>query len=175
MEPRRARDADFAAFDPPGVLRGNARAPLHFAVPFRRGDARLAACLLPPRKEPRVHFALNCGATSCPAVKTYTAEAVHDELRLAALGFLETADNCRVERAARTLWLSKIFSWYDRDFGESAAAIAAAVVEWLRGEPKAELQAMLDEAARGGHKVKVRHMHYDWSNNVKGAKQFTRG
>lgn len=155
-----------------GVLRCNERAPLHFSVPFRRGDPRLAACL--PTKEPRVHFALNCGARSCPAVKAYTAEAVREELRLAALGFLETADNCRVERAAHTLWLSKIFSWYERDFGESAAAVAAAVVEWLRGEPRAELQAMLDEAARGGPKVKVRHMHYDWSNNVRGAKQFTR-
>ena len=154
-----------------GVLRCNERAPLHFSVPFRRGDPRLAACLR--TKEPRIHFALNCGARSCPAVKLYTAEAVHEELRLAALGFLEAADNCRVERAAHTLWLSKIFSWYEKDFGESAAAIAAAVAEWLRGEPKAELQAMLAEAARGGHKVKVRHVRYDWSSNVKGAKQFT--
>lgn len=38
----------------------------------------------------------------------------------------------------------------------------------------AQLEAMLDEAARGGPNVKVRHMHYEWSNDVKGAKQFTR-
>ena len=76
-------------------------------------------------------------------------------------------ENCTVDVAATTLWLSKIFGWYARDFGDSAGAIAAFVLELLRGEKREALQSILK-----AYRFKVRHMPYDWSDNLKNAKVF---
>ncbi len=45
-----------------------------FLTPFSSDDPRLALALEKP--EPRIHFALNCGAKSCPPIKTYSTENV---------------------------------------------------------------------------------------------------
>ena len=43
-----------------------------FSRPFGKSDPRLAIAL--EECEPLVHFALVCGAKSCPPIKTYSAE-----------------------------------------------------------------------------------------------------
>lgn len=51
-----------------GVLRGNKKPPgLLTSVPFPSSDNRFALAL--PEVDPRIHFALNCGAKSCPPCK----------------------------------------------------------------------------------------------------------
>ena len=45
-----------------------------YVRPFGEGDPRLSLAL--ERAEPRIHFALNCGAKSCPPIKTYSADSV---------------------------------------------------------------------------------------------------
>ena len=42
-----------------------------FRTPFKKGDPRIGFCL--EVVDPRIHFALNCGATSCPPIKTFSA------------------------------------------------------------------------------------------------------
>lgn len=39
--------------------------------------------------DPRIHFALNCGANGCPAIRHYTLEQIDNELELATKVFLE--------------------------------------------------------------------------------------
>ena len=41
--------------------------------------------------DPRIHFALVCGAKSCPSIKVYTAEALEEGLEAAAAAFCESA------------------------------------------------------------------------------------
>ena len=84
-------------------------APFTFSAPFRPRDPRRAAVL--PTCDPRIHFALNCGAKSCPPIKTFTASAVQEELRVVALAFCEQEDNVLVDVAKRTVALSQIFNW----------------------------------------------------------------
>ena len=55
-----------------GILRANRRAVASFFRPFSKTDPRLAFAL--PEPEPMIHFALVCGAKSCPPIKTYTAQ-----------------------------------------------------------------------------------------------------
>ena len=43
-----------------------------FTKPFGPSDPRLKVALTEP--EPLIHFALVCGAKSCPPIKTYSAE-----------------------------------------------------------------------------------------------------
>jgi len=40
--------------------------------------------------DPRIHFALNCGAESCPAIRAYEPQRIADQLNLATRSYLET-------------------------------------------------------------------------------------
>jgi len=55
-----------------GILRSNRKALGAFRKPFGKNDPRLKVAL--KRVEPKIHFALVCGAKSCPPIKTYTAK-----------------------------------------------------------------------------------------------------
>ena len=55
-----------------GILRSNRKAIGSFFRPFAKDDPRLGIALEEP--EPKVHFALVCGAKSCPPIKTYEAK-----------------------------------------------------------------------------------------------------
>ena len=54
-----------------GVLRSNRKAIGAVTKPFSKSDPRLKVAL--PAPEPKIHFALVCGAKSCPPIKTYTS------------------------------------------------------------------------------------------------------
>ena len=51
-----------------------------YVRPFGEGDPRLSLAL--ERAEPRIHFALNCGAKSCPPIKTYSADSVRTKRKI---------------------------------------------------------------------------------------------
>eukprot|EP01062_Namystynia_karyoxenos_P046053 TRINITY_DN34374_c0_g1_i1.p1 TRINITY_DN34374_c0_g1~~TRINITY_DN34374_c0_g1_i1.p1 ORF type:complete len:550 (+),score=178.15 TRINITY_DN34374_c0_g1_i1:71-1651(+) len=144
-----------------GVLRGNRRPPYHLSTPFGSSDPRLKTALAEP--DNRIHFALNCGAKSCPPVKDFTPEAVREELRLAASAFCnDMEDHVRVDEARGVLWLSQIFSWYSADFGGGGEPTARQVLAWLRGEKKAQLERILQSG-----RLKVKHLDYDWSTDAR--------
>lgn len=46
--------------------------------PFGASDPRLKVAL--EKHEPLIHFALVCGAKSCPPIKTYSADGVIDQV-----------------------------------------------------------------------------------------------
>jgi Protein of unknown function, DUF547 len=54
-----------------GILRCNRKHPTSGFVAFGPGDLRLPFAL-PLPVDPRIHFALNCGAKGCPAIRAYT-------------------------------------------------------------------------------------------------------
>lgn len=63
----------------------------------------------------RIHFALNCGAASCPPIAFYTIDKIEDQLELAALSFLES--ETEVDSFKKEIQISKLFKWYQGDFG----------------------------------------------------------
>eukprot|EP00808_Paulinella_micropora_P001166 g75009.t1 len=142
-----------------GVLRGNSYAPYSLLRPFSQNDPRLACAV--EKADCRIHFALNCGAKSCPPVKWFTAEALDEELRIVAMSFFEQDSNLKLE--GNTLWLSKILSWYQRDFGDNSIEVVKTILPWLRGQRKEAVQKALEV----GKKMHVRYFSYDWSNDAK--------
>jgi hypothetical protein len=68
--------------------------------------------------DPRIHFYLNCGANSCPPLKAMSIaeNATEAELEESARSFINHPSNVRFDSARRTLYLSKIFDWYEGDF-----------------------------------------------------------
>jgi Protein of unknown function, DUF547 len=90
-----------------GILRGN-RAVL-FSAPFAANDPR-RDLILP--LEPRIHFALNCGAVSCPPIRAYRAKQLDAQLELATRSYLQSV---RLENGI--VILPKLLQWYAKDFG----------------------------------------------------------
>jgi len=66
----------------------------------------------------RVHAALNCASTGCPRLPTTAFEPgqLERELNAAMTEFVSNEKNVRVDKAGRTVFLSKIFDWYREDY-----------------------------------------------------------
>lgn len=62
----------------------------------------------------RIHFALNCGATSCPPVAFYEAKKIDDQLDIAEAGFV--LDKTTYDEESNTANTPAIFSWFRADF-----------------------------------------------------------
>ncbi len=92
-----------------GVLRGN-RAPFLGRVPFIKADPRLQFALT---IDPRIHFALNCGALSCPPIRVYQGLYLEDQLDMAAQSYLQDA-----KLEGSTVWLPRLLAYYPKDFGD---------------------------------------------------------
>ncbi len=68
--------------------------------------------------EPRVHFALNCSAVSCPALPRtpFRAATLDAELERETRAFFARPENFRADASTRVVWLSEILKFYPEDF-----------------------------------------------------------
>jgi len=132
-----------------GVLRGNRRRILPPLRPFGARDPRRDLALAP--LDPRIHFAINCGARSCPPVSVYRAEAIDAQLDLATRSFV----NSEVSLEGGRLVCSRLFKWYRRDF-DAAGGLAAFFLRYLDDGPPR--RALADGVA-----PRVRFRPWDWS------------
>ena len=167
-----------------GLLRGNARAPYGLFRPFAASDPRVRfATVRIPRDsgdskdssndsssalrdgvevDARIHFALNCGARSCPPVSSYTPTDVDEELEAAAEAFVEGSTFVDVDK--RTVTTSAIFRWYARDFGRTDEEVLGRIRGWMpAGRGRSALEGMLADG-RGG--VRLAYAPYDWTTNA---------
>jgi hypothetical protein len=64
--------------------------------------------------DPRIHFAINCGAASCPRIRCYDADAIDEQLEQATRSFL--AEGAKYDPAEDAVELSRLFGWYRGDF-----------------------------------------------------------
>lgn len=63
----------------------------------------------------RLHFALNCGAKSCPPIAFYNDENLDAQLDLATKAYL--SGEVEYDSTKNTVMLPKLMSWFRRDFG----------------------------------------------------------
>ena len=119
-----------------------------------------------PDMDPRVHFVLNCGSKSCPALRPELprGDALESFLAERARAFVEDPRNVRIDPATRTVYVSRIFTWYEDDFvrdlrrrGKPADRGIADVLADLGGPAMAE---------RLSGEWKVEPLPYDGSLNV---------
>lgn len=139
-----------------GILRGNRRPPYSLFRRLGRSDPRRRFIVSP--LEPRIHFTLVCGASSCPFIDFYTAPNLEAELDIAARHFINTG-GVIIDRPARQVSLSRIFKWYGRDFGDTLAQrlrFAAAYVADHENRQFLEANA---------HTLTVTYQPYDWRLN----------
>ncbi len=111
--------------------------------------------LRPRYKDPRVHFAINCSAASCPPLRTepYLADRLDQQLEDSTRSFVNDADSYRLE--GNTLYVSRIFKWFSEDFNEDALGF---YLQYANGALKEKLTRQKD-------RIKVKYLHYDWALN----------
>ncbi len=72
----------------------------------------------------RIHFALNCGAVSCPPILIYEMAKIENQLQLATNSFITSETTINID--TRIIKTSKLLFWYQKDF-RSKAAIKALI------------------------------------------------
>jgi len=116
-------------------------------------------------KDPRIHFYINCGAASCPALSQGVIPQLKtfDALDQSARRFINDAKNVKYDAATKKLYLSKIFDWFQDDFlnflkekhGIKTPHIAQYILLYLDGPSREALQQTpLDE-------IRVSYLNYD--------------
>lgn len=101
----------------------------------------------PSFKEPRIHFAVNCAAKSCPPLlnKAWTADKLNSYFEQQARAFINNPNYNKI--SANSIQVSKIFDWYGEDFGN--------LIDYLNKYSTTKINA----------DAKVSFLEYDWSLN----------
>jgi hypothetical protein len=112
--------------------------------------------------DPRVHFALNCGARSCPPLQgTAYAEdpgALSAQLEKATRAFL---DGAGVVADGRHVRVTKLFDWYAQDFVTATGRVPNFLYAHLGDLAKlAAVKAALGKGAA------LEYLPYDWTVNA---------
>ena len=114
--------------------------------------------ILRPRfKDPRVHFAINCAALSCPPLisEPYRGDTLDRQLDHSARAFINNPQRNYLED--NTLYISKIFKWFSKDFDNDVIGF---LIKYAKEDLKKELEAKRS-------KIKIKYLDYDWSLNGK--------
>ncbi len=111
-------------------------------------------------QDSRAHFALNCASGSCPVLRTeaYDPAELDQQLDDQARQFIGDNNRNRFDLKTKTAWLSSIFSWYQKDFGEDKKSVLIAAAQYASEEIRRSIEA--DPSA-----WKVKYLSYDWSLN----------
>ena len=152
-----------------GILRGNKSSPTPFSSPpFTSQDPRLRFIV---ELDPRIHFALNCGAKSCPPIKVYLDSKLDRQLQTATRGYLSS--NVAIDLPQRTVTLSMLFKWFRNDFGKNDLEILRWIELHASEDIARPVHQLLEDVAINRKKsffssssqIKINYFPYDWRIN----------
>lgn len=97
-----------------GILRRN---KLKFALGFISNPFpnKLIKRLAVEKLDYRIHFALNCGAKSCPPIAFYVEKKIDTQLDVATKSFLLSESS--IDQEKKLLRTTALFKWFAKDFG----------------------------------------------------------
>jgi hypothetical protein len=114
----------------------------------------------PEFDEPRIHFAVNCAAVSCPALRNriFPDEGLKEALEEAAVRFANDSDlHVRIDRDAQTVKINVLLDWYKADFG-GLDGVRDFVADRVEDEDDAEF-------LRSFSSDQIEFISYNWSLN----------
>lgn len=146
-----------------GILRANAG---HLIIPgpqFGKNDPRRSFVL--DEIDFRIHFALVCGAASCPPVRFYDPQQIDAQLDLAARNFIE--QTIEFEPHHQIVRLSKLLQWYGEDFGAGTwMKLGLGNRQQLFNALKPYIPGDIMRGISETRKMRVYFKSYDWSLNA---------
>jgi hypothetical protein len=112
--------------------------------------------ILRPMGEPRIHFAINCAARSCPPLvpEAYTGERLDEQLDARVRAFVADPSHFRFDRETGEMRVNRVLEWFGEDFG-GPEGVVRFLSEYLDEE---------DRRAVGPGTALV-HFDYDWTLN----------
>ncbi len=118
--------------------------------------------VLRPMGEPLIHLGLNCASMGCPRLRNeaYTGERLIEQLTGDLQAMLADPTKFEIDRDDATVHISKIFSWFEDDWGGSERRI----LDWIGA--RAESEDVKRFLARTD--IDVDYKSYDWAVNAQG-------
>lgn len=96
----------------------------------------------------RIHFALNCGAKSCPPIAFYKVGALESQLEMATQSFVEGETD--IDDEQKLIATTSLFNWYKADFGGASGV-------------RTIISKVFD---RDLSTYKLSYKKYDWSDDL---------
>ena len=97
----------------------------------------------------RIHFALNCGAKSCPPVVIYDLKTIDEQLEKSAKSYF--LKNSSYDKKSNVLKVPSLMSWFRGDFGNKCGT-----------KKIAKKYGVLPEDA----KPSIEYLDYDWTLDI---------
>lgn len=109
----------------------------------------------PVFQDNRIHYAVNCASIGCPnlAPQAFTGARLDTMLDAAARAYISHPRGVRTK--GRKAVLSKIFGWYQEDFGDNRTEVLAHLRQYADDDAAAALAAVR----------RITGYNYDWSLN----------
>ena len=141
-----------------------------FGSPFRQDAVRLFGrtmtlddlehgIIRPRYHDPRVHFALVCGARSCPQLRSeaYVGSRLDEQLRSQGRWFMLWRNQFDLENKSASL--SSIFHWFSEDFGGNQSALLHFIAPYTEEGVRQSLESDPES-------WNITYVKYDWALNV---------
>ena len=108
-------------------------------------------------KDPRIHFAINCAARSCPPLSNtpYEGDTLETRLEEQTRQFINHVGKPFLKD--NTLFVSRIFKWFEDDFSGNPLG-------FIRQYADNSLKQALENASAGGD-IHLEYLPYDWTLN----------
>jgi hypothetical protein len=115
-----------------------------------------------PFKDPRIHFAINCAAKSCPPIRSEPfvgselSLQLDDQVRM----FLNGPNGVRLEKSGGQLVIhtTKIMDWFKDDFEKWSAGRAKFIAKYIAPEKSQQIRAAASQ-------IDFKFDDYDWKLN----------
>lgn len=113
-------------------------------------------------KDPRIHFAINCAARSCPPIRPepYAGSQVNQQLDNQVFKFLNGPTGIRLEKKSGELVLhtTKIMDWFRHDFDAWGGGLRNFIVRYVTSDKRKQIEA-------AGNQLDFEFDDYDWKLN----------
>ena len=113
-------------------------------------------------KDPRIHFAINCAAKSCPPIRTEPFEGarISDQLDDQVRKFLNGPNGARLEKngVQVVVHVTKIMDWFSADFQKWSGGQIAFLKRFVSGDKRNQMDA-------SGNQIDLKFDDYDWKLN----------
>lgn len=108
-------------------------------------------------KDPRIHAVVNCASVSCPKLinEAFVASKLDEQMDAASRMWLADPKRNRFVLESNKVQLSKIFDWYQEDFGGGRQG----VVNFIRQYGPQEARKIVEQPFR------IEYLKYDWNLN----------
>lgn len=117
------------------------------------------------KKDPRMHFVLNCGAQSCPPLVAIDVDHVEENIAEATSNFIN--NNVNIDPVQRRIVLSRLWKWFRSDFTPLEPDSDFALMQWIKDHASEamsnEIEALLPDVK--SRLVKISFAKYNWGDN----------